>query len=161
MDLWSLGVMPTLVATAVRYNISFEMCIISKPVTREFCCNPRRWICGHLGRCALSGRHRAVQEQLKNVQQIQASHQAFAAIRGDGSVVTWGSANYGGDSSAVQDQLARCATDPSFNGRIFCNPWVMDLWCPGKGPGTQVVLSQWCPGSHRKERWTYPKNLNP
>ena len=34
---------------------------------------------------------RAVQEQLKNVQQIQASQKAFAAILRDGSVVTWGS----------------------------------------------------------------------
>ena len=31
----------------------------------------------------------AVRDQLKNVQQIQASHNAFAAILGDGSVVTW------------------------------------------------------------------------
>ncbi|OLQ01444.1 E3 ubiquitin-protein ligase HERC2 [Symbiodinium microadriaticum] len=46
-----------------------------------------------------------VQEQLKNVQQIQASGQAFAAILRDGSVVTWGHAGFGGDSSAVQDQL--------------------------------------------------------
>ena len=30
------------------------------------------------------------QEQLKNVQQIQANHGAFAAIRGDGAVITWG-----------------------------------------------------------------------
>ena len=30
---------------------------------------------------------------------------AFAAILGDGSVVTWGDARFGGDSSAVQDQL--------------------------------------------------------
>ena len=36
---------------------------------------------------------------------IQASMAAFAAILGDGSVVTWGGAGYGGDSSAVQDQL--------------------------------------------------------
>ncbi|OLP91976.1 hypothetical protein AK812_SmicGene26268 [Symbiodinium microadriaticum] len=47
----------------------------------------------------------AVQEQLRDVQQIQASHQAFAAIRSDGSVVTWGNARLGGDSSAVQEQL--------------------------------------------------------
>ena len=32
----------------------------------------------------------AVQEQLRDVQQIQASDGAFAAILGDGSVVTWG-----------------------------------------------------------------------
>ena len=29
---------------------------------------------------------------------------AFAAILTDGSVVTWGSARHGGDSSAVKDQ---------------------------------------------------------
>ena len=47
----------------------------------------------------------AVQEQLRDVQQIQTSEKAFAAILGDGSVVTWGKANYGGDSSVVQSQL--------------------------------------------------------
>ncbi|OLP96545.1 putative E3 ubiquitin-protein ligase HERC2 [Symbiodinium microadriaticum] len=47
----------------------------------------------------------AVQDQLKNVQQIQASIAAFAAILNDGSVVTWGNAADGGDSRAVQDQL--------------------------------------------------------
>ena len=41
-----------------------------------------------------------MQDQLNNVQQIQAS-----AILADGSVVTWGDAAGGGDSSAVQDQL--------------------------------------------------------
>ena len=35
----------------------------------------------------------AVQDQLRNVQQIQASGAAFAAIIGDGSVVTWGGAD--------------------------------------------------------------------
>ena len=39
------------------------------------------------------------------MQQIQASLRAFAAILGDGSVVTWGLAYDGGDSSAVQPQL--------------------------------------------------------
>ena len=46
-----------------------------------------------------------MQEQLKNVQQIQANPKAFAAMIGDGSVVTWGHAPCGGDSSSVQDQL--------------------------------------------------------
>ena len=44
-------------------------------------------------------------DQLKNVQHIQASSSAVAAVRGDGSVVTWGSADHGGNSSAVQAQL--------------------------------------------------------
>ena len=37
--------------------------------------------------------------------QVEACCRAFAAILGDGSVVTWGLADDGGDSSAVQDQL--------------------------------------------------------
>ena len=38
----------------------------------------------------------AVRDQLRYAQQIQASLKAFAAILEDGSVVTWGDANYGG-----------------------------------------------------------------
>ena len=47
----------------------------------------------------------AVQEQSRDVQLIQASGNAFAAIPCDGSVVTWRHADSGGDSSAVQEQL--------------------------------------------------------
>ena len=57
------------------------------------------------GTAASGGDSSAVQSQLKNVQQIQASSGAFAAILDDGSVVTWGDADDGGDSRAVQDQL--------------------------------------------------------
>ena len=38
-----------------------------------------------------------VQHQLKGVQQIQATDRAFAAILSDGSVVTWGDPDYGGE----------------------------------------------------------------
>jgi len=44
-----------------------------------------------------------VQDQLKGVQQIQATVQAFAAILAD-AVVTWGTPDFAGDSSEVQDQ---------------------------------------------------------
>ena len=47
----------------------------------------------------------AVQDQLRDVQQIQATNAAFAAILRDGSVVTWGRPDMGGDSGAVEDQL--------------------------------------------------------
>ena len=57
------------------------------------------------GLAAYGGDSSSVQEQLKNVQQIQATSCAFAAILGDGSVITWGSARNGGDSSSVQEQL--------------------------------------------------------
>ena len=46
-----------------------------------------------------------MQDQLKNVQQIQASDRVGAAMLGDGSVVKWGSAGSGGDSSSVQHQM--------------------------------------------------------
>ena len=36
---------------------------------------------------------------------IQSTWSAFAAVRGDGFVVTWGEAAAGGDSSEVRDQL--------------------------------------------------------
>eukprot|EP00434_Breviolum_minutum_P034085 symbB.v1.2.030163.t1/scaffold3356.1/size58521/4 len=45
--------------------------------------------------------------QLKGVQQIQSTYGAFAAILEDGSVVTWGDAHFGGDSSEVRDELRR------------------------------------------------------
>ena len=52
------------------------------------------------------GSSSAVQDQLRGVQQIQATVLgAFAAILADGSVVTWGDPHSGGDSLAVQDQL--------------------------------------------------------
>eukprot|EP00434_Breviolum_minutum_P013439 symbB.v1.2.011846.t1/scaffold801.1/size161289/2 len=72
------------------------------------------------GLAAFGGESSAVQDQLRGVQQIQATYTAFAAILEDGSVVTWGKAKYGGDngsvvtwgnarfggdSSAVRDQL--------------------------------------------------------
>ena len=81
-----------------------------------------------------------MQGQLKNVQQIQATKAflggAFAAILDDGSVVTWGSACHGGDSSAVQGQLKNVqqiqATVDAFaavldDGSVVawgsCSPW--------------------------------------
>jgi hypothetical protein len=39
------------------------------------------------------------------VQQIQATATSFAAILKYGSVVTWGNQRFGGDNSAVQDQI--------------------------------------------------------
>ena len=47
-----------------------------------------------------------VREQLRSgVQSISASHAAFAALKSDGSVVTWGNMHFGGDSDVVREQL--------------------------------------------------------
>ena len=41
-----------------------------------------------------------VKLQLRGVEQVQATHSAFAAILTNGSVVTWGHPEDGGDSDA-------------------------------------------------------------
>ena len=57
------------------------------------------------GRKDYGGDSSAILNEVKGVQQIQATDSAFAAILEDGSVVTWGHKDHGGDSSAVQDKL--------------------------------------------------------
>lgn len=47
-----------------------------------------------------------VQDQLHDVQEVHASSGAFAAIRADGRVVTWGHPLSGGDSRAVRQLLS-------------------------------------------------------
>ena len=46
-----------------------------------------------------------VVDLLRNVQQIHATHTAFAAILNDRSVATWGDQDMGGDHTAVMDEL--------------------------------------------------------
>ena len=57
------------------------------------------------GNADIGGDSRAVQDQLKTVQQIQGNDEAFAGILADGSVVSWGVSGSGGESSAVQPEL--------------------------------------------------------
>ncbi|MGN5073609.1 Ig-like domain-containing protein [Aeromonas veronii] len=47
----------------------------------------------------------SVASQLTNVRAITANRTSYAALKGDGTVVTWGNPYEGGDSSAVTDQL--------------------------------------------------------
>ena len=63
-----------------------------------------------------------VRDQLRDVQQIQASYRAFAAILGDGSVVTWGWCQPWWRQQCSTGAAARCAADPSFSWCICCNP---------------------------------------
>ena len=44
---------------------------------------------------------------IQEVHQLAASHAAFAAVKADGRVVTWGHPEHGGDSSGAQEQLRR------------------------------------------------------
>ena len=46
-----------------------------------------------------------MQDRLKNVQEVQASQHAFAALLSDGSVVSWGLTAFGGSSKPVDKLL--------------------------------------------------------
>ena len=70
-----------------------------------------------------------VQEDLRNVKHIQSTESAFAAIRADGHVITWGNKVCGGDSHHLRDQLTNVseiqATDYAFaalktTGEVVC-----------------------------------------
>merc|ERR1719253_1281048 len=64
------------------------------------------------GSWSTGGDSQAVAAQLcSDVQLIYTTHGAFAAVKENGTVVTWGSRK-GGDSSAVQDQLQGDVQEP-------------------------------------------------
>ncbi|RTR26069.1 hypothetical protein EKG39_22380 [Shewanella atlantica] len=56
------------------------------------------------------GNSSAVQAPLTNVQTIDSTGSAFAAVKADGTVVKWGNSDYGADSSVVQSQLISVQT---------------------------------------------------
>ena len=66
--------------------------------------------------CLLQG---SVQDQLNNVSDVVSSQRAFAAMKTDGSVVTWGDPKSGGDSSKVQHQLRRVQKAPGPISRVI------------------------------------------
>ena len=84
-----------LVVTALKSKISSKVSSSFKQLTLGICCDPGRWVSRDLGlnQCC-GGDSSKVQNQLKGVQQVQATKSiffsAFAAILADGSVVTWG-----------------------------------------------------------------------
>eukprot|EP00435_Cladocopium_sp_Y103_P033685 s1241_g8.t1 len=94
---------------------------------------------------AYGGDSSAVQERLKNVQQIEAAATAFAAILPDGSVVSWGHPDSGGDSSAVQDQLKNVqqlqATDSAF-AAILADGSVVTWGDQSQGGDSSAVLGE-------------------
>eukprot|EP00439_Symbiodinium_sp_Y106_P013516 s1804_g1.t4 len=103
------------------------MCSRSKPLS--VCCHFGRWIRVTWGQAQYGCGSGVVQDQLKNVQRIQATrvtteHEvaAVATIHCNGSVVTRGDVDSCGDSSAVQDQLKNVqriqATQSSFAASI-------------------------------------------
>ncbi|CAK9008769.1 unnamed protein product [Durusdinium trenchii] len=73
------------------------------------CANPRAFAVYFRGGGLVSwgndGDASRVQERLINVQDVQATDAAFAALLGDRTVVTWGHRHCGGDTLKLQDRL--------------------------------------------------------
>ncbi|CAE7390804.1 HERC2, partial [Symbiodinium sp. KB8] len=81
-----------------------------------------------------------------NMVQVQASGGAFAAVLGDGSVVTWGAPDFGGHSSAVQDQLKAVQQISACRGGAFAailvNGSVVTWGCCAYGGDSSAVQTQ-------------------
>jgi hypothetical protein len=91
------------------------------------------------------GDSNAVQNQLKNIQQVCATGSAFAAMLADGSVITWGDPEYGGDCSPVRGQLRNVrklhATWWAF-AAILADGSVVTWGEPGSGGDITAVQGQ-------------------
>lgn len=60
--------------------------------------------------------------------EVVAGGSAFAALRGDGEVITWGHCRWGGDSNQVADELrpAKVAVEKIWGG-LMCDG-AMEIW---------------------------------
>ena len=109
----------------------------------SFCCGGDRIVTW--GSPAHGGDSSEVQDQLKGVQQVQATQYASAAILTDGSVVTWGDPDCGGDSSRVQGQLQGVqqvqATSDAF-AAILADGSVVSWGDPDAGGDSSAVQDQ-------------------
>eukprot|EP00438_Fugacium_kawagutii_P000108 Skav218722 [mRNA] locus=scaffold1346:741595:756173:+ [translate_table: standard] len=97
------------------------------------------------GEAVSGGDSSEVADQLKNVQQIYSTRNAFAAILADSTVVTWGYSENGGDSSEVTDQLINVeqisATSVAF-AAILADGTVVTWGCAGRGGDSSEVTDQ-------------------
>ena len=103
------GVVQIVVVTVREFEISSRVCSRFKPHKWAFAAILEDGSVVTWGRADHGGDSSAVQDELRGVQQIQATHAALAAILADGSVVTWGRADCGGDSSGVQISSRVCS----------------------------------------------------
>lgn len=83
-----------------------------------------------------------VQDQLSNVQQIHATDFAFAAIRGDGSVVTWGHEERGAKSDPdLRNVLQLQASEQAF-AALRADGMVVSWGNPDYGGDSSQVQEQ-------------------
>ena len=125
--------------------ISAEGCPADWSHTACLCRNFGRWFSYYLGWSRVCGDSSTVESQLRDVQQIEATQHAFAAILADGSVITWGDPESGGDSSTVESQLRDVqqieATQHAF-AAILADGSVITWGDPESGGDSSTVESQ-------------------
>ena len=99
------------------------------------------------GHPSCGGDSSSVSHQLYDVKEIQATTMAFAALRADGHIVTWGSPEFGGDSESAQGllydiqeiQSSRCAFAAlREDGQVisWVEKWIHKWWI--KGPCNDI-----------------------
>ena len=70
-------------------------------------CHCVGWVRGCLGRPYSNGGDSSmVQDRLQGIVNVQGNPYAFAAVTEEGSLVTWGKATLGGDSSVIRESPA-------------------------------------------------------
>ena len=99
-----------------------------------WCCGGNRIVAW--GAPDSGGDNSAIQDLLRNVQQVKAlktgfhagaiTNGAFAVILAGGSVITWGASTAGGDSSAYKISSGVCSFSPQH--RHSLPSWKVDLW---------------------------------
>ena len=94
------------------------------------------------GTAIFGGNSSSVASSLSSgVTEIFSTDRAFAAIKSDGRVVTWGQSNYGGDSSSVASSLSSGVTEIFSMIGLLLHLRVTVLWSlGGKARGEEIVL---------------------
>ena len=111
---WSLG--DILIRAAIPAVSPANSHPVLKPSSQQEClCGAQRgWFSGHLGTFGFGRRFQQVSSKLASGVKTVFNRSAFAALKEDGSVVTWGHSDSGGDSSSVSSKSWHPESKPSF-----------------------------------------------
>jgi hypothetical protein len=86
-----------------------------------------------------------VQDRLQGIVNVQGNPSAFAAVTEEGSLVTWGDATLGGDSSVIRSKLQQKVRQvtPSLKGFFaILEDWSLIYWGGTSGIGMSAVKHQ-------------------
>ena len=110
------------------------------------CCDSGRWLCGVMGPSRLWWRQLCSPGSAQERPRGSGHQQGICRNLGKGSVVTWGNPDFGGDSSAVQDQLKESVQQIQAKNFAFAailgDGAVISWGYPGLGGDSSAVQDQ-------------------